>query len=179
MKRIPILCLTLLLILSLASCGYISPDAAMEGVGIGHSAQPRIEADGVYFYYWTVAENLSDPGEYGDWIYNVIPVERTGVGLWHPITRPDSYPLYAAGTEEMVGALYVYELDGTNHNFFIPYFEGNDPDPVTLPAALPADYNTVTVDGQELELTHHAYFTTETEVHELTVGDVTLTRDRP
>ncbi len=169
MKKYVILCFTLLLVFSLTGCYYhLSPEAAMEGIGIGHSNQERIEADGCYFYYQTVADNYENAGEIGDWLYTVTPVRKGDIGMWYASPDPRSYIVKAEENDKSVGSIASVKLNGKYHNFFIPFFENNDP--VTLPDELPNNYETITFNSNELTLFKHSYFVTDEAVKEFEIG---------
>ena len=66
----------------------------------------------------------------------------------------------------------VEELDGVYHNFFIPSVGGTNPP--TLPDILADGYSVITVDGEDIELFKHSYFTTETEVVKFEINGTKL-----
>ncbi len=176
MKKLSAFCLVLALVLSLSGCFYhSSPDAAMEAVGIGSSQRARFGVDGCYFYYQTVADNFDNPGQIGDWLYVVTPVRKGDLGLWYASPDPRSYVVKSAAEGKAVGTLVPVQVNGDYHNFFIPFFEGNDP--VALPQGLPRSYDRVTVGGQEIELFQHAYFVTQEAVETFEIGGMAFVVD--
>ncbi len=148
-----------------------TPEDAMEAVGVGHSKQERIEADGCYFYYQTVSEFFENPGQIGQWLYTVTPVRKNEAGMWYASPDPRSY---IVKTEDgtAVGSIIPLEVNGNYHNFFIPEYVGNES--VSLPDALPGNYESVVVDGNGIELYKHCYFVTKQEVRAFEIGDVKL-----
>lgn len=151
-----------------------SPEDAMEAVSLGSSQRERIEVEGCYFYYTTLADDYetSADSNMADCIQHVTPVTKNNIGMWHAVTRPSSYPVYIEGTENYVGSFVVEELDGVYHNFFIPSVGGTNPP--TLPDILADGYSVITVDGEDIELFNHSYFTTETEVVKFEINGTKL-----
>ena len=152
-----------------------SPEDAMEAVSLGSSERARIEAKGCYFYYTTIADDYeaSADSNMADCIQHVTPVTKNSIGMWHAVTRPSRYPIYIEGTEAYVGSLVVEELDGVYHNFFLPSVGGANPP--TLPDAFADGYTVITVDGEDIELFKHSYFTTETEVVKFEINGTVFT----
>ncbi len=149
-----------------------SPEAAMEAVGIGASQKARIDVGGGYVYYTTVADHYENAGDIGEWIAEVTPVRKNGIGMWYATPDPRSHMVYTKGDGQSVGTLITVEADGRYHNFFIPFFEGNDP--VTLPKGLPGGYDTVWIDGEAHTLRYHSYFVTDAAVNAFEMGGATL-----
>ena len=175
-----------LLIASLLLVGFVSwvwggnrfsPEAAMEAVGLGSSQQERIEVAGGYFYYTTVADDyeISADSNMTDCISHVTPVIKNNVGMWRAVAQPQTYPVYIEGTETYVGQLVVETIDGVHHNFFIPSLGGTNPP--TFPDVLADGYSVIAVEGQDLELFKHSYFTTETEVIGFEINDTAFIVD--
>ena len=128
-----------------------SPQAAMECVSLGSSELPYFEDDGWRFYYETDYSN-------SDWICEVRPVEKQGL-LWHAITRPSMSRVSVADSGADAGSIYMQECGNEIHVFYIPpisgYPEGYAPDFI-------ADgYDKVTVNGEEIAVFKHSYFTVD------------------
>ena len=153
-----------------------SPEAAMEAVGIGASEAERIEGDGVYFYYHTIAEMYSDLDNMTDWIYSVTPVRQNGIGMWYASPDPRSYSVYLEGESEWIGSFVFVEIDGTFHNFFLPAVLNTEPS--SLSEALSEDYTSVTVRGQTIDVFKHSYFVTEDEVAFFDINGTTFVIDK-
>ncbi len=176
MRKTVFIYLVLMLAFSLTGCFYYSsPESAMEAIGIGNSKQERIEVDGCYFYYQTVADNFENSGDIGEWLYMVTPVRKSDFGMWYASSDPHSYIVKAVETDNSVGSIVSVELNGEYHNFFIPNFENNDP--VTLPEELPSNYETVTFEGKEIELFKHTYFVTGQEVKAFEISGIKFAVD--
>ncbi len=156
-----------------SGCMYTSPEAAMEGIGIGHSQRERIEADGCYFYYTTVSYHVENAGELGDWICEVTPVQKNEIGMWHATVDPRSYVVHAEGGSETVAYLVTEEVNGIYHNFLIPEFQWEEE--VSLPDGIPSDYAFVHVHGKDVEIFKHSYFVTYAEVKEFTLSGIKFT----
>ena len=151
-----------------------SPEDAMEAVSLGSSERERIEVEGCYFYYTTIGDDyeISEDSNMADCIQYVTPVIKNNIGMWNAVTRPSSHPVYIEGTETYVGSFIAEKLDGAYHNFFIPSVGGtNSP---TLPDTLADGYSVITVDGEDIELFKHSYFTTETEVVKFEINGTKL-----
>lgn len=146
-----------------------TPDAAIEAASLGASERPCIKTDGLYFYYETELG--------GEWISDIMIARQNGVGMWNPVTAPrDNYPVYVKSTGEWAGMLIFIEKDGVYHNFYIPPVSGYDEE--TVPDFVKEGYSTVTVNGSELEPFKHSYFTTESEITELTINGVILSIEK-
>lgn len=152
----------------------LSPEEAMEAVGIGSSRRERIEAEGCCFYYETFADCYESCGDsdMSDCIRYVTPVVKTGFGMWHAITKPRKSLVYIDGTESEVGFFISHEVSGVYHNFFIPSDGGTNPP--TFPDVLGEGCSSVTVNGEGTELFRHSYFVTETAVAQFEINGAKL-----
>ena len=145
-----------------------SPEAAMEAVSLGSSEWERIESEDCYFYYRTFEDRYETSEDMSDWICDVTPVRKNGIGMWYASPDPGGYEVCMEGTETKVGYFIPIEVDGVYHNFFLPSTGGTNPP--TLPALLSDGYTNAVVDGREHELFKHSYFVTESAVEKFEIN---------
>ena len=160
-----------------------SPEAALEAVSGSYGVHEPIEGETCCFYYLTVDDVYDVENE--DWdmcdaILRVMPVQKSSSFTWYATPDPDSRSVYAyvEGAKIYVGRFQSYESRGVYHNFFIPDVYPPDfdaqPHVFAMPDVLGDGYTVVTVNGEDMELFRHSYFTTDSPVEAFIVNGVEL-----
>ncbi|MBR2970867.1 MAG: hypothetical protein IKC48_03625 [Clostridia bacterium] len=148
-----------------------TPEAA---IGQSASNMEYIKVKDCYFYYETIDDyySLTTGSHMGDGIYSVTPVTKTWIIMWYVPSDVYAYPVVIDGTETVIGGFYSFEVSGTYHNFFVPKISRDKP--LSLPEPLAQGYSAVTVNGEQVELFKHSYFTTEAKVEEFDINGTKL-----
>ncbi len=155
----------------------LTPEAAIEAVGINMSQLEYVETEDLRVYYRTADDSLGYMvSEFpDDYMYEIYPVQRQDV-LWYANTRPLSYACAGSDEGKTQGVMYSFEAGGKYHNFFIPDYKWNDKTlTYSLPDSLSDGYDKVTVNNTEIKLFKRAYFVTDADVTEFEIGDLTFT----
>ena len=164
LNKLIVFSILLSMLFSFSSCGFgvawvwggirFTPDDAIEAVSLGKSQNEKIQTDDYTFYIETFLDK-------DDWLENVYPVTKTDLGMYHAITRLGQYTqgVYIGADLKLVGRLITLEGENAFYHFFIPEVE--DYDPLVLPPELPTDYNSIVIEGKEIEVYKHSYFVTK------------------
>ena len=148
----------------------LTPQAAAEAWNYRAGQWERIEF-GKYTVFYTTDYYTSD-GFGDERIDRIIPVERLGI-FYHGLnTDRRGNAVYITDICEVGGEIFSFEEGGHYHNFYItPWIR----DGWTYLDFLGQQYETVTVNGQMLDMFKQCYFVTDAPVQEFEINGVSLT----